>query len=485
MKRIFIISSLLLSSILVFSQNKQDYIWPMGLHWNGGLIIDFNKKPTKIYGRNGDFTTTRTIATISDSLGNLLFYCNGWAIANKNHIVMPDGLGINDGQYFQEYWDADWQLGGLARQDMIVLPDPAEALGYYIIHKIWEFRPDNEEIFSMEKLKYSYVDTGLENGLGNVTEKNVTFFDGNLQAGFLTAISKPDSKDYWILNPSLLDNRYYLWSLTQEGIMLQDSQQIGPLASEERKQTLGDARFSPDGTQYAYFNLHDGLSLFDFDRATGELSNLRRLEWDPLDEFNWAGGIEFSPNSRFIYIVNEYEVHQVDTWEDDLDAGLEFIAEWDGFIDLDRTLFFALALGPDCKLYVRSGSSSSYMHTIHNPDKKGTACNFIQRDVILPNISSAGAFPNVPRFRVDEAEKCDSSITMVNGVNVFWRRDLEVYPSPASEYVTIDLPENKKGAVSISDMHGQVVWQQERLSGQQIVDVCELPAGIYTVDFSA
>ncbi len=207
------------------------------------------------------------------------------------------------------------------------------------------------------------------------------------------------------------------------------------------------------------------------------------MDWEPYNEWNIAGAIEFSPNSRFIYITDQVELHQVDTWEENLEDGLEFIAEWDGFVDLVATTFFAMSLAPDCKIYVRPGSSSSYMHTIHHPDKKGQACNFIQHDVILPNISSNGALPNVPRFRVDETEKCDSSITMVNGVNVFWRRDLEVYPSPASEYVTIDLPENKKGAVSISDMQGQVVWQQKELAGRQVIEVCELDGGMYIVDF--
>lgn len=123
------------------------------------------------------------------------------------------------------------------------------------------------------------------------------------------------------------------------------------------------------------------------------------------------------------------------------------------------------------------------MHTIHNPDEKGEACNFMQRDVILPNISSAGAFPNVPRFRVDEAEKCDSTITMVNGISVFWRRDLEVYPSPASDYVTVALSDSKKGSVSIIDMQGQVVWYEDNLTGTPQVDVSDLPAGQYSVEF--
>ena len=72
---------------------------------------------------------------------------------------------------------------------------------------------------------------------------------------------------------------------------------------------------------------------------------------------------------------------------------------------------------------------------------------------------------------------------MVNGINVFWRRDLEVYPSPASEHVTVDIPDSRIGAISIINMQGQLVWHQERLSGSQSIEICDLLPGIYSVEF--
>jgi len=486
MKTVFIIAFyLFFLSLSCFSQNKQDYVWPMGLDWNGGIVLDFNSKPMSSYPRNGILSMRRTLGMVSDKNGKLLFYSNGWAVANKEHQIMTNGLGLNDNKYFQEFWRSDWVDGGSARQDIIVLPDPVDTMGYYIIHKPFEYNPDQDEKprFTMETIRYTYVDMRLDGGLGDVTDKDVIFFNGQLQSDYLTAIATEDNTGWWIMTPARYDSLYYTWLLDGEGIELIDSQAIGPIAHLESFDFAGDARFSPDGTKYAYFNLYDGLSLFDFDRATGQLSNLKRLDWDPYNEFNIAGAIEFSPNSRYIYITDQVELHQVDTWENNLKDGLEFIAEWDGFIDLAATTFYAMSLAPDCKIYVRSGSSSSYFHTIHNPDEQGTACNFIQHDVLLPNISSAGAFPNVPRFRVDEAEKCDSTITMVNGVNVFWRRDLEVYPSPANEYITVKIPDQKTGTIHLKNMQGQVVWQQTQLSGQHVIEVCDFAPGLYSVEF--
>ncbi len=486
MKRLCPILIFLLSSVILLCQNKQDYIWPLGLEAavGDGILLDFNKKPVDISKRMGILGMARGVATIADRNGMLLFYTNGWAVANKEHHVMPNGLGLNDGRYFQEFWRGNWDFGILARQDMIILPDPSDSLGYYIIHKPFEYNPDQDDKpkFTMETMKYSYVDMRLDGGLGDVTKKDSTFFEGQFQSDYLSALANEDNTGWWFMTPARYDSLYYTWLLDEQGISLVDSQAIGPIAHLESFGFAGDARFSPDGSKYAYFNLIDGLSLFDFDRQTGELSHLRRMEWAPTDEYNWASTIEFSPNSRFIYIGNEKELFQLDTWTENLSDGLMLIHEWGELPELSES-FFSLGLGPDCKIYCRSGNGSYFFHTIHSPDKLGLACDFIANDVILPNISSGAAFPNVPRFRVDEAEKCDSSITMVNGVNVFWRRDLEVYPSPASEYVTVTLPEGKKGSVNIIDMQGQVVWHEDNLTGTPQVDVSNLPAGLYSVEF--
>ncbi len=210
MKRVFIIVFLkIILNTVVCSQNKQDYIWPLGLDWNGGIILDFNTNPLSSYPRDGVLDISRSVATICDNSGELLFYCNGWAVANRHHEVMPNGLGINDGRYFQEFWRGDWVNGSLLRQDMIILLDPADSLGYFIVHKTREYNPDQDEKprFTMETLKYSYVDMKLDDGMGDVTEKDTTIFKGRLQADYLTAISMPNKKDWWIINPAQLANR--------------------------------------------------------------------------------------------------------------------------------------------------------------------------------------------------------------------------------------------------------------------------------------
>ena len=123
------------------------------------------------------------------------------------------------------------------------------------------------------------------------------------------------------------------------------------------------------------------------------------------------------------------------------------------------------------------------MHIIHKPDEPGLACDFVEQGIRLPATTSAGSFPNFPRFRVDEEDKCDPSIVSIVGETVWWRRDLTAYPSPASEYVTVELPEDTGGLLYMLDMQGQIVLRQSDARSQQRLDISGLPPGIYSVEF--
>ena len=172
----------------------------------------------------------------------------------------------------------------------------------------------------------------------------------------------------------------------------------------------GYARFSPDGKYYAYYNQVEGLFLYDFDRSTGELSNLRALPLLTEENPSFAT-CEWSPNSRFLYLTKYDTLWQLDTWADPLDGGLEFIASRTVGNQPASPWFQQAALGPDCRIYIRGNSSFRTMHIIHKPDEQGQACDFQEQGLVLPHISSTGSFPNFPRFRVDEEEKCDPSIS--------------------------------------------------------------------------
>ena len=102
---------------------------------------------------------------------------------------------------------------------------------------------------------------------------------------------------------------------------------------------------------YAYFNLWDGLHLYDFDRETGLLSNGVDLDfgWEANGDV-WLSSVEFSPDSRFIYLINTFSLYQLDTWAPDLLSSLTHIADRDTTVLTRFDHFHMMAAGPDCKI---------------------------------------------------------------------------------------------------------------------------------------
>lgn len=476
-------------SVNLLAQNKRDYQWISGPNQDtlpgvDGIIFDFNLLPMEPTYERIALSFSRNKASICDRDGKLLFYSNGCAIANRFHEQMENGDSINAGRYFDEWIGGNCLSGLRTIQDLVILPDPGSETGYYMIYKPSEYYPELgiEGVFRYEYFKYSYVDMALDEGKGAVVEKDIPIHRTQLISSFMSAIPHSNQKDWWIMSPGEGQLIFRLL-LTENGFEKVDSQSVQTVWNINAHSGSGNAKFSPDGTQYVTFNKFNGLWLYDFDRTTGLLSNDRHVEWTPPTNIEVFSTVEFSPNSRFLYLGTQREVYQVDTWEDNLEDGLILIAEWDGTLDPLHTTFFSMALGPDCKIYIMSGSNTYSIHVIHQPDEKGLACDLVQRGLRLKTINSVGGLPYFPRFRVDEEEKCDTTITMVNGVDLFWRKDLVVYPNPAKDFVSVELPEEQRGNLVIINMEGVLMKHLRVDSHEVVIPINELTPGTYSIEF--
>jgi len=480
----------IISTNSLFSQSKQDYNWFFSIDRNSqqegiqGLRFDFNDAYLMPKTADQGLSFDHNNASISDRDGNLLFYTNGCAVADREHHIMPNGDSINAGEFFDRFWGGDCKNGYPGRQDITILPDPAYEDGYYILHKTQEYDPTAENRFFMQYLKYTYVDLALNGGLGDVTEKNVPFAESVYQASYFTSIAHSNGIDWWIIQPKLTENIFYTYLLSQDGFALIDSTILGDNDFALNTSAGGDAKFSPDGTKYAFYNMTNGLWVYDFDRTTGDFSNFKSLYIEEPTSPTFASA-EFSPNSRFVYLSNTDSLFQVDLWEDDLEDGKILIDTYDGVQDPFSTSFFLSTLAPDCKIYIRPGSASNIMHVINKPNEKGLDCNFVERGLRLPQASSTGGYPNFPRWRVDEAEVCDPTLTSVFGDQVYYRRDMTVYPNPVRDVVTVDIPEGKRGRIVVFDMMGQLVWEgtEDEYRGDVLIDLSGLSVGSYSVEF--
>lgn len=474
----------LFTSVYLFSQNKQDYQWLFGhesepeegveSYW-----FDFNENehPDSMRGRH-PISFAGLNASISDKDGNLIFYSNGCYVVDSQHQIMPNGMDLNNEDYFRTL--ADTCIAYLGNQDILILPDPGNENGYYILHKA--IMPHDSSRYV--ELRYSYVDMTVNNG--NVVDKNLVLSDSmRILSSYLTAIKHTNQKDWWILQPVENKNDYLTIILSENGFSENRIQRVGP-EFHWNASASGTAVFSPDGTKYAFYNKDDNLLLFDFDRETGYLSNLKKLTLKTnTPNAGYVSSVEFSPNSRFAFIAVQDSLWQVDTYENDLIDGLELIDVWDGTQDPFATTFTLMALAPNCKIYMASGSSTNTYHVINNPNEKGKACDFVQRGIKLPYTSSFGNMPNLPRFRVDDEEKCDPTITSVFGQDVFYRRDLSIYPNPVRDIVTVEVPDGQKGHLYLFHMQGQLIWEAKSQGFQTKYqfDLGHIPSGIYSMEF--
>lgn len=472
-----------------FSQSKQDYHWFFGLDKSSsevdlGYKIDFNRKPISIPKFNVGITFNSANASVSDREGNLLFYTNGCAVLNKNAEIMPNGDSLS----FDIYWDiSGWNncqsLGYPAFNDFLILEDPSNSNMYYIIQKPYVF--ESWENYSMKYIWYSKVDMSLNGGLGDVVDKNVILFDERQSlSSYLTAINHINGSDWWVLQPLKDTNIYLTFLIDENGIHKEHEQAIGKIF-DWNASASGTARFSPDGTKYAYYNESDGLILLDFDRSTGILSNYEQVF--PFDTIGHGifCSVEWSPNSRFIYTASKYYLHQIDTWEECLKDGVRLIDTYNGTKDPFSTTFFLMALAPDCRIYMCPTNSTNSYHIINQPDSLGVSCNFVQNGIKLPITSGAGSMPNFPRFRVDEDEKCDPSIVSVFGDFVWYRRNLKVWPNPTSDILNINFHNNDSGKLIVTNINGQILLQENIIDNinEKQINLSHLPTGRYNIEY--
>ncbi|MBK8875859.1 MAG: hypothetical protein IPN13_18955 [Bacteroidetes bacterium] len=148
----------------------------------------------------------------------------------------------------------------------------------------------------------------------------------------------------------------------------------------------GQVKFSSDGNYMGYTYELGGFDLFQFDRCTGNLIHLLN---DSL--YNTAGfnsGLEFSPNSQFVYVCNSEDIYQYDVTSPNVLATKTVVAVYDGFKNPPPfqagTYLVLPQLAPDGKIYITTGNGTFFFHTIDQPDLPGLSCSVNQHSVQIP-----------------------------------------------------------------------------------------------------
>ena len=288
---------LMLAAPAAFAQ-WQDGTW-VGKQANNfvdsGILVDFNSG-NAIPNFGYPLRALEGSTTISDSNGALLFFAGNNTIWNRDRQVMLNGDGL---------------IGGDTSSTMfgVFVPKPGTTNIYYLFN----VSTCPSTTFPNTGLVYSEVDLSLDGGLGGVTANKNIVLDANVGAEKITAVYHADGENIWVISHRTGSTDFVAYLVTAAGVsttpVVTSIGNLYPSPDPANEGIVGywggagQMKAAPDGSKIAATILdgpNKGVDVFDFDNATGTLSNVIHLS----GYSGWPYGLEFSPNSHFLYTAN-------------------------------------------------------------------------------------------------------------------------------------------------------------------------------------
>ncbi len=400
MKKIFILL-LLLTNLVSFAQN-QAANWYFG--YGAGMQFNLGSNTLTPFD-GGALSTNEGCASISDVFGNLLFYTDGTTVWNTSNTPMVNGTNL--------FGDSS------STQSAIIVPKPNDDSLYYV------FTVDNNLNGSNFGLNYSLVNMDLQGGLGQVTTKNVNLLP--ICSEKISGVLKDCiTKSIWVITFASSSgnnnnyNTFYAYEVTDSGV--NTTPVVSNFSGITTQEARGYLKLSPDGEKLVCANMNDGLFLFDFDAATGIVSNQQRLTISSSSSA--AYGVEFSPNSQLLYVHSSNDQNS-----ESPGAHSSTLSQFDltsanisgSRITLDQQSLYrgGLQLGPDGKIYRALSATYDiglpFLGVINTPNVVGTGSNYVHNAIPLaPNRSSQGLPPFIQSIFNAQTDIIQNNVNTVN-----------------------------------------------------------------------
>lgn len=346
------------------AQNEEN-IWYFGK----GAGLDFNYTPPHEL-LDSRMSTNEGCATIADEDGNLLFYTDGLRIWNKKHNLMENG--------------SDLKGHSSSTQSGVIVPKPNSNTLFYVFTV-----SDKSEL---EGLYYNVVDMEANGGLGKVIEKNVLLLTRTCEK--VAAVPHANKKDAWIITRKFQTDEYHAFLLRNDKIftnpVVSHTGHVVGGSDTSPREVIGYLKASADSTKLAAVNYADNsLELMGFDNETGKLTKTDIIMFEGM----FVYGVEFSPNSRFLYVTAEDEYSSnanCYVYQFDLLAGsVEDIKNSKIAISTQKGKagengIGSIQLAPNKKMYI-TWHKSNELDIIHLPDNGGDDCSYELDGLYLQN----------------------------------------------------------------------------------------------------
>lgn len=348
---------------------KQASIWYFGR--NAG--IDF-RSGAPLALTDGALSTEEGSASICDAEENLLFYTDGVTVYNRLHQIMPNGRNL-------------W--GSYTTTQTLIVPKPGPDPIYYI----FTASPQFDRVFGSDTdsvgLHYSVVDMSLEQGLGDVSEKNILLFKNTTEK--VTGVHHANGKDIWVVTHEWGNNNFRSYLVTENGIIVEPViSSIGEIHEGDgisigsKSNTLGQMKLSSDGSKIALTILWNGVFLYDFDNTSGSVSNQVIIKRNPIVIFY---GLEFSPNSKNIFFTDVFnagcntEIEPSILYQYSIETGsLKEVGRFIGVLGGLQLALDGKIYAPQCNEITGNSTSAA---VIQFPNRLGHACGFQENGLDL------------------------------------------------------------------------------------------------------
>ncbi|MBC7903353.1 MAG: PKD domain-containing protein [Gemmatimonadaceae bacterium] len=315
--------------------------------------------------------------SVSDSLGNTLFYSNGVSVWNGQHrkISKSPIFGTSDIN---------------ASSSTSYVPYPGKKNVYFVAGAYPNF--DN----SFSGVRYAMVDVNADSVYAYREFQHpmlpVRF------SQYVVVVPHCNGEDYWLVAKGygISDTRFFSFLVTKNGI----DQYQQPVVSIGFSQTsFGGSGYqlkaNPDGTKLALSSPSlsgSGAALYDFDSRTGQIKNEKLVP--KVSGYNEIQtGIAFSPNGEFFYLFRS---------TDPLNGRPYWLFQYRvkdfqyNIIPAPGFYFCSpFQLGPDKQLY--STTQDHYFVRISNPDTWSAPVvngSFINMPTLDPRIRTGISMPN-------------------------------------------------------------------------------------------
>lgn len=449
---------------------------------SANMILKFNDDSLEqiIEPLNLGLATYYSRAAFSDMNGNLLFASNGWRLINSTGEVLSYKLWRDD---IPHPGDSPENTMVLVTMGPLFLNDPGDSSKAYLLYGEYETYQDPPYTIAADSyFSYAYLDIPTQ----TLISQNNTILDTPTNLGNMQACRHANGRDWWIIKPGIRENKFFIGLLDPNGVNMEE---ITISGIPDRVQGNTFAQFSFEGNRFVHYTCFPNrvLYAFDFDRCSGELSN---MEMHDLSDSLRAGdlnAIALSPDGTKVYIKKGGYLSQ----PVQVPGQLQYDLNTNSFHYVSQ-YSSAPFLTPNGKtvliqsFFTENGINHQTLSEIMNPNEPGVNCNIVEHKYPLQNNATFVMPSNYANFKLGAlaGSNCDSLNSGIPTVLNYPPFHFRAYPNPVESSLTIERDVPGASQLIITDMLGRVIWQGETKEHTTVLskEIEHLKAGIYWLE---